>query len=119
MISYENYIDRVIQAHSWENLPNKPYKYATKTPSTLPGNCLDVIFKKSCPDKGTLAAYKLELEAGYVYRALLGEMMYAYVTCRPDIGYTITTMSKFSTKTSAKHYVLLRGIAKYLRHTKD
>ena len=46
-------------------------------------------------------------------------MMYAYVTCRPNIGYAITTMSKFSTKPSAKHYELLRGIGKYLRLTKD
>ena len=50
---------------------------------------------------------------------LLGEMMYAYVTCRPDISYVIKTMSKFSTKSSTKHYDYLRGIAKYLRLTKD
>ena len=46
-------------------------------------------------------------------------MMYAYVTCRPDIGYAITTMSKFLTKPSKLHYELLKGIAKYLRETKD
>ena len=46
-------------------------------------------------------------------------MMYAYVTCRPDIGYAITIMSKLSTKPLAKHYGLLRGIGKYLRLTKD
>ena len=46
-------------------------------------------------------------------------MMYAYVACRPDIGYAVTTMSKFSTKPSAKHYDYLQGIAKYLRLTKD
>ena len=46
-------------------------------------------------------------------------MMYAYVTCRPDIGYAITIIYKFSTKPAAKHYELLRGIGKYLRLTKD
>ena len=45
--------------------------------------------------------------------------MYAYVTCRPDIGYAITTMSKFSTKPSKYHYEFLKGIAKYLQETKE
>ena len=44
--------------------------------------------------------------------------MYAYVTCRLNIGYAITTMSKFSTKPSKYHYQLLKGIAKYLQETK-
>ena len=52
------------------------------------------IYKKCDPDERTVDAYKLELSQGFSYRTLLGEMMYAYVTCRPDIGYSITTMSK-------------------------
>ena len=43
--------------------------------------------------------------------------MYAYVTVRPDIGYAITTLSKFSTAPSAYHYKQLRHVAKYLRST--
>ena len=46
-------------------------------------------------------------------------MMYFYVTYRPDIGYTITTMNRFSTKPSKYHYEQLKGIAKYLQETKD
>ena len=51
--------------------------------------------------------------------ALFWKKLYAYITCRPDIGYAITTMSKFSTKPSKYHYELLKGIAKYLRETKE
>ena len=46
-------------------------------------------------------------------------MMYAYVTCQPDIGYAITPMRKFSTKPSKLHYELLKKIAIYLRETKE
>ena len=28
---------------------------------------------------------------GFSYRTLLGELLYAYVTCRPDIGYWSTS----------------------------
>ena len=46
-------------------------------------------------------------------------MMYAYVTCRSDIAYAITTMNKFSSKPSKSHYKMLKEIAKYLCETKD
>ena len=119
MISCENYIDRMVQAHSWEQLPNKSYDFAAKTLSPLPDKWFNDIFKEDGPDENTPAAYKLEQEAGFAYCTLLGELMYAYVTCRPDIGYAITTMSKFSTKPSAKYYEYLKGIGIYLRLTKD
>ena len=109
----------MVRAHSWDQLPNKIYDTTTKTPSPLPDKCLNEIFAADGPDEHTPAAAKLEKEAGFAYRTLLGEMMYAYVMCRPDIGYAITTMSKFSTKPSARHYELLKGIGKYLRLTKD
>jgi hypothetical protein len=49
---------------------------------------------------------------------ILGELMYAYITCQPDIGYyAVITLSKFSTSPSAYHYKLLKGVAKYLRST--
>ena len=78
-----------------------------------------MIYKECGPNEGTVDAYKLEMSQGFGYCTFLGKMMYAYVTCRPDIGYAITTMSKFSTKPSKLHYELLKGIVKYLRETKD
>ena len=45
--------------------------------------------------------------------------MYAYITCRPDIGYAITSFSEFSTRPSAVQYKLLWGVAKYLRNTRQ
>ena len=44
--------------------------------------------------------------------------MYAYVTCRPDIGCAITLLSKFSSSPSAYHYTCLKNVARCLRATK-
>ena len=60
----------------------------------------------------------LEKKMGFSYRCLLGELMYAYVTCRPDIGYSICCLSKFSTCPSELHYNFLKGVAIYLKRTK-
>jgi hypothetical protein len=42
---------------------------------------------------------------------------YAYVTTRPDIGYSITTLSKFASAPADIHFTALKDIAKYLRRT--
>ena len=60
----------------------------------------------------------LQDKKGFSYRTLLGEMMYAYVTCRCDIGYAVTTLSKFSNAPAPEHYDFLKSVAKYLRRTK-
>jgi hypothetical protein len=50
---------------------------------------------------------------------LLGELLYAYITARPDIGYAIATLAKFSNAPAKIHYQRLKGVAKYLRDTID
>ena len=45
--------------------------------------------------------------------------MYSYISCRPDIGYSVTTLSKFSYAPTAYHYKLLKGSAKYLKSTNN
>ena len=105
----------MLQAHGWNNQKKK----LSKNLSPLPDACLKTIYKERGPNEGTVDAFKLELSQGFGYCTLLGEMMYVYVTCLPDIGYAITTMGKFSTKPSKYHYELLKGIAKYLQENKD
>eukprot|EP00957_Ditylum_brightwellii_P211674 15366460-Ditylum_brightwellii.AAC.1 len=39
---------------------------------------------------------KLQEEMGFGYRTALGELMYTYVAARPDIGYSVADLSKFS-----------------------
>ena len=40
--------------------------------------------------------------------------MYAYMTYRLDVGYAVTTLSKFSSTPSMYHYKLLKCLAQYL-----
>ena len=75
------------------------------------------MYKTVGPPEGSIKHRVLEKSIGYSYRTLLGECMYAYITCRPDIGYAVTTLLKFSCSPSTYHYRLLKGVAKYLRST--
>jgi len=61
----------------------------------------------------------LEAEQGFGYRSVLGEILFAYALCCPDIGYAVTTLVKFSTAPNALHYKSLKHLAIYLRKTQD
>jgi len=69
--------------------------------------------------EGTAEHGALADKMGFSYRTLLGELLYAYITCRPDIGYAVTTLSKFATSAAAFHYASLKSVARYLRRTID
>jgi len=71
------------------------------------------------PPENTAEHAALVSKYGFAYRTLLGELLYAYVTCRPDIGYATITLSKFSTCPHDHHFAMLKKVAKYLRATKD
>ena len=55
---------------------------------------------------------------GFAYRTVLVELMFAYVCCRLDIAYAVTTLSKFSTSPTRLHYTYLKGVVGYLSRTK-
>ena len=79
----------------------------------IPDNTVNVVIKENDPDEGIAAAYAVKPRSDFAYHTLLGEKMYTYVTCSPniDIGYAITTMSKFSTKLSTLYYSYLNDVA--------
>ena len=112
-ISCSNYINRVMRSHGWES------ENYTKSSSVSPmsKDALEQIFKHDGPKEGTVEHKSLEESAGFAYRTLLGELMFCYVSCRCDVGYAITLLSKFSTCPSKYHYHCLKNVAKYLRST--
>ena len=83
----------------------------------MPERALDVIYRDQGLLEGSLEYQTSQKQAGFAYRTLLGELIYAYVTCRPDIGFAVTTMAKYSQHPTLTHYKYLKGIATYLRQT--
>ena len=91
----------------------------SKPIAPLPMDTLHSIGTQAGPAEGTSEHQALEDQKGFSYRTLLGKIIYAYVSCRPDIGYPITLMSKYASNPSAYHYDKLKNVAKYLRSTCD
>jgi len=109
-ISCANYIDCVLTTHNWTTAANM--KPSLKPVGPLPVDAIQKIYQELGPAEGTAEHQALEETCGFGDWTLLGEMMYEYVTCRPDIGYAITIMSKFSTTPTLLHYQYLKHVAK-------
>ena len=114
-ISCPNYILRLLKAHQWDTPSHD--EPSSKPGEPLPPSCLNELYTSEGPLEGTTAHAKLAKEQGFSYRTLLGELLYAYVTCRPDIGYAIVMLSKFASAPAPIHYQRLKGVAKYIRRT--
>ena len=71
------------------------------------------------PKEKTPEAHAIARTFGFSYRNLLGEMVYAYVVCRVDIGFAVCFLSRFSDAPHSEHFTALKNLCRYLRSTKD
>jgi hypothetical protein len=71
------------------------------------------------PTEGTSEHRQLEKDVGFSYRQVLGELIHAYVICRLDIGFAVTSLSRFSQAPARDHYMALKNVVRYLGRTID
>ena len=120
-MSAKQYIGWFLTSHGWNVISKDEQKIDLMNSSwpisPLPPDSVKQMFKDIGPWENTPEFHALEKTAGFSYLTVLGKMMYAYITCRPDIGYAVTTLSKFSSTPSSFHSVMFKNIAKYLRST--
>ena len=116
IVSGEPYIRRVLKTHGWDQ-PSATESSSEHKAVPFSADIIPALYKDVGPEENTKEHADLQEKEGFGYRSLLGELMYAYVTCRPDIGYHVTTLSKFSTAPAHVHYAALKSLAKYLRRT--
>ena len=90
-----------------------------KRPTPIPPDSISALYNVTGPASDTKEHQALTDKYGFHYRTLLGEIMYAYVVCRPDIGYAAVTLSKFANNPADFHFALLKKVAKYLRDTRN
>ena len=62
---------------------------------------------------------RTEHEFGFSYRQGIGELLYAMVTCRPDISYALIKLSQYSANPAKSHFTALKAVYEYLRATKS
>ena len=114
-IGCESYIDRMLQTHGWDTPPHKD------SPNIVPlaPTVVEKLQKLEGPPEKSPEARAIERSYGFSYRNLLGELMYAYVIVRLDIGYSVCMLARYSGAPHEQHFKALRGVCKYLRANKS
>ena len=116
-ISCCTYIECVLYTHGWSTMEHRHPESSKISP--LHSDCLVQLYKDVGPSEGTPEHSALAEDQGFSFCTVLGKLLYAYVTCRPDIGYAVTMLSKFSMAPAHIHYQQLKNVAHYLCQTID
>jgi hypothetical protein len=103
-------LDKIIANHGW----SEEGKNETRLIIPLhPSSIKELEISEGPEDPTEVRA--LENAAGFGYCNGIREIILAYVTCRLDIGYTITKLAKFSNRPAICNYAALKRVFKYLR----
>jgi deoxyuridine 5'-triphosphate nucleotidohydrolase len=109
------YINKMLLRHEWieKEVPLQQYPIPMQTDSSYQRS----LENADIPTATEITA--LEKEYGFGYRQAIGELIYALVTCRPDISYPVIKLSQYSTRPNRIHFEALKRVYKYLNATKD
>ena len=113
-ISCTRYINKLLQAHKWINENTRK----VTSPMTYNHKMLSEMATTVGPVDVTKAS-KLELQNSFRYRQAIGELMFAAITCRPDILFPTIYLSQSSNHPAQCHYSAVKRIFRYLRSTPD
>ena len=108
------YLEKILLKHLW-------WINTTDPPATFPTPMHE---SNAYQRKLETAEFKddvdlLEKEFKFGYRSAIGELIYAMVTCRPDISYAVIKLSQYSTRPCRVHFEAIKQVFKYLHSTID
>ena len=110
------YIETILDKHGWLNDTYKSHR--NPTPMRSDNKYLEQLENAVGPETEE-ERKQLEKSMGFKYRTVLGEALYAMVTCRPDISIPIMKLSQYSANPAEIHYIALKNVFRYLRSTKS
>ena len=115
-LSNQTYINKIVSKHPW--IKDMTPLHATKPIPINP----DPKFQRQlelCEPASPAELQQLERKYKFKYRQAIGEMIYAMVTCRPDLSYTIIKLSQYSTRPAETHFKAVQQVYQYLYQTKN
>lgn len=115
-LSCESYIDKICDKHlqNWMRAFVVPPLHPTPLP-TASGFAKSFLSAVGTPDNQA----DLEKRMGISYRSGVGELIYALVTCRPDISHAVVRCAQNCVCPHEVHYHGVKHVLKYLFLTKS
>ena len=101
---------------------NKPFSFTHIHQKPIPLQCdKDFIAKLETEpgSKDPQRIHDLEKQYGFKYRTATGELIFAMVTCRPDIAFAVMKLSQFNNCPTETHFDAISDIYRFLYSTKS
>ena len=114
-ISRKTYIRKILEGHGWE----KPTRTSTISTHMNHDKRYMRELESAVGPTEVNAHALLQKEMDFSYRQAMGEILFAAITCRPDILYSIIKLSQYNNKPARIHYIAVKRVFKYLRDTID
>ena len=114
-INNPTYIDKIVQEHSWmiDGVP-----IATHPVPMSDDKDLMKKIETAIPPSTDEQRRQLQLDMNFNYRQAVGELIFAMVTCRPDISFPLIKLSQHSANPARIHYESIINIFRYLHATR-
>jgi hypothetical protein len=102
-ITCESYIDKLLAHYGWSSRGSR--ETDEKPIEPLAASTTQQMFDDyaTAPRNGSVEYCDIETAARFSYRSVLGALIYAFVVARPDIGYAVTTLARFSDHPAKVH----------------
>ena len=115
-VSCKTYINKITTSNSWmdHNKHHNIYPIPIQGEQAF-SRKLEAALTPATPEEADHLASK----NGFKYRKAIGELIFVYVTSRPDIGYPIIELSQYSTNPGQIHYDAVKELYYYLAATID
>jgi hypothetical protein len=103
-LSQDTYIDKVLK---WFNMEQSKKGF-------LPMSHGVHLSKTQCP----LTPDERERMSKVTYASVIGSIMYAMISTRPDVSYALSAMSRHQADLGQSHWTTVKNVLKYFRRTK-
>jgi hypothetical protein len=110
------YLKKIINEHKW--MVDNTYFSKTPIPMNDDKEHSKKIEEAELPQNAE-EQRKLQVKMNFNYRQAIGELIYAMITCRPDISYPLIKLSQYSANPAEIHYQAVIQIFRYLHATVD
>ena len=112
-VSCATYLRKILEGYGWDT---QTHKSPIGSPMNHEKKYLNKMETSSRPTDA-LSHTTLQKEMRSTYRQVIGELLFAAITCRPDILYCIIKLSQYNTKPACIHYLAVKRVFRYLRDT--
>jgi hypothetical protein len=111
-ISCTTYIQKLQKAHGWNAVSSKPLE-------PIDPNRVKELESTEGPNIDSPEGKLLKKRNGFNYRGVVGEIVYAHITGRPDYAFSVSLLSRFNTCPAQCHYDEAKRCLKSLIRTAD